>query len=349
MAKNPPDTSMDFKVLTEYPDNAVREQWEEFLRHASYPTHYTTPNFFNDPYIRGDKFAVLAMEGENIAAVLTGVENDRRIVSGLAVRPQVIFRTGLDRLAAIKVLTDGISEKGGKTLELIDLHSWESIEGVEALGFRSRHCTGEDSIIMLDLSKGTDEIFKGFSQTRRNEIRKELKKELVTIKELETDEEIAELYEIHKDWNSRKGNEPDRFEIFKSAMKQRENRKVFIALYEGGIVAGSYYRFCPGGVVEYAANNSLTEFQHLKPNDLIGWHAIQWACVGGFTHFSMGGSHLFLRRFGGEVFSAWHYRLDRTFLKRHEVKDSLKQFAVRTYLSLPDSARNRIKQTLGKA
>jgi Acetyltransferase (GNAT) domain len=340
---------MDFKVLTEYPENAVRVQWEEFLRRAAYPTHYTTPNFFTDPYIRGDKFAVLAMDGEEVAAVLTGVENGKRIASGLAVRPQVIFGRDCDRLSALRAFSDGMMEKGGKALELIDLHTWEAVDGAEALGFRSRHCTDDDSIIMLDLSAGADEIFKGFSQTRRNEIRRELKKNLVAIKELETGEEIIELYDIHKDWNSRKGNDPDAFETFEKAMKQRENRKVIIALYEGKIIAGSYYRFCPGGVVEYAANNSLPEFQRLRPNDLIGWHAIQWACAGGFTHFSMGGSHLFLRRFGGEVFSAWHYRLDRTFLKRHEVKDSLKNFAVRTYLALPDSARNRIKQTLGKA
>jgi hypothetical protein len=339
---------MKFKIITDYPDPAALEAWEEFLGDASYPTHYTTPNFFTDPYIRGLRFALLAMEDEKVTAVLTGVDNGTSIVSGLPVRPQVIFRKGCDRLAAANSLKKGLFEKGGNALELIDFYTWEPVSDMEELGFRTRSCTGDDSIMMLDLSKGADEIFKGFSQTRRNEIRKELKKSLVEIRELETDEQIKELYEIHKDWNARKGNDPDPIVDFERAMKQRDNRKVFVAVHEGKIVAGSYYRFCPGGVVEYAANNSLPEFQHLRPNDLIGWHAIQWACAGGFTHFSMGGSHLFLRRFGGEEFSAFHYRLDRTFLKRHEVKESLKRFAVKTYMSLPDSTRKKIKQTLGR-
>jgi len=340
---------MDFKVLSKYPENAELVVWEEFLAHASYTTHYTTPNFFTDPYIRGDRFSVLAMDGEKVMAVLTGVDNGKRIVSGMPVRPQAIFRKDSDRLQALEALKNGLLEKGGESLELVDLHTWEQVDGIESLGFRARECVDADSIIMLDLSLGADAIFKGFSQTRRNEIRKELKKGLIEIRELETDEQIRELYEIHKDWNTRKGNPADPFEDYERAMKQRDNRAVFIAVHEGKIVAGSYFRFCPGGVVEYAANNSLPEFQHLRPNDLIGWHAIQWACAGNFTHFSTGGSHLFLRRFGGEVFSAWHYRLDRTFLRRHEVKESLKQLAVRTYLALPDGARNRIKQALGKA
>lgn len=340
---------MKFKIITDYPDPATLEAWEEFLGDSSYQTHYTTPNFFTDPYIRGERFALLAIEDEKITAVLTGVDNGTSIVSGLPVRPQVIFRKGCDHLTAVNSLKQGLFEKGGNALELIDFHTWEPVNDIEELGFRIRLCTGDDSIIMLDLSKRADEIFKGFSQTRRNEIRKELKKDLVEIRELETDGQIKELYEIHKDWNARKGNDPDPFEDFEKAMKQRENRKVFVAVHEGKIVAGSYYRFCQGGVVEYAANNSLPEFRHLRPNDLLGWHAIQWACAGGFTHFSMGGSHLFLRRFGGEEFSAFHYRLDRTFFKRHEVKESLKRFAVKTYKSLPDSTRKKIKQTLGRS
>lgn len=340
---------MDWKLITKYPDDALRDAWKEFLADASYPTHYTAPNFFTDPYIRGERFAVLAFEGEKIAAVLTGVENGGRIISGLPVRPQTLFRKGCDRCGALQALLEGTLKCGGKSLELIDLHTWEPVDKAGGLGFRARACTGEDSIIMLDLAKGEDQIFKEFSQTRRNELRKAIKNAVVEIKELETDEEIAELYEIHVDWNKRKGNQPDPFEDFERAMKQRENRKVFLAVHDGKIIAGSYFRFCPGGVVEYAANNSLSEFQNLRPNDLIGWRAIQWACAGGFTHFSMGGSHLFLRRFGGEVFNAWHYRLDRTFLKRHEVKETLKKLAVKTYLSLPDSARQKIKQGLGRA
>lgn len=340
---------MAFKILTNYPDEATLEAWEEFLGDASYPTHYTTPNFFSDPYIRGRRFAMLAIEDEEITSVLTGVDAGQTIISGLPVRPQVIFRKGCDRFAAVNFLKEGLIEKGGSALELIDLHTWEPVERIEALGFRSRLCTGSDSIIILDLSIGADALFQQFSQTRRNEIRKELKKDLVEVRELETDDQTRELYEIHTDWNARKGNDPDPFEDFERAMKQRDNRKVFVAIHEGKIVAGSYYRFCPGGVVEYAANNSLPEYQHLRPNDLIGWHAIQWACAGGFTHFSMGGSHLFLRRFGGEEFSAFHYRLDRTFLKRHEMKESVKQFALNAYMSLPDSTRKKIKQTLRRS
>lgn len=339
--------NMESKILREYPESAIREKWEAFLPTATYATHYTGPNFFTDPYIRGSRIAILSFDGDEIVGVMTGVENSGRFISGLGVRPQTIFRKGSDRQAILRSMLDALITE--QSPELIDIYTWENVESAKSLDLASAQCTDENLIIMLDLSKGEEQIFREFSQTRRNEIRKALKKADVEIKELETGAEIAELYEIHKDWNSRKGNQPDSFEDFERAMKQRDNRKVFLALHEGKIIAGSYYRFTPGGVVEYAANNSLTEYQNLRPNDLIGWRAIQWACSQDFTHFSMGGSHLFLRRFGGEEFGAWHYRLDRTFLKRHEKKEALKKLAVKTYLSLPVSARQKIKQALGGA
>lgn len=339
--------NMESKILREYPQEALREKWEAFLPDAAYATHYTGPNFFTDPYIRGNRLTALAFEDSEIVGVMTGVENVGRFTSGLGVRPQTIFRKGSDRHVILQSMLDALTSE--LSPELIDIYSWENVESAKSLDLASSHCTDENLIIMLDLSKGEDQIFKEFSQTRRNEIRKAIKKADVEIKVLETDAEIAELYEIHKDWNSRKGNQPDSFEDFEMAMKQRDNRKVFIALHDNKIIAGSYYRFTPGGVVEYAANNSLTEYQNLRPNDLIGWRAIQWACAQDFTHFSMGGSHLFLRRFGGEEFGAWHYRLDRTFLKRHEKKEALRKLAVKTYLSLPVYARQKIKQALGGA
>jgi lipid II:glycine glycyltransferase (peptidoglycan interpeptide bridge formation enzyme) len=201
---------------------------------------------------------------------------------------------------------------------------------------------------MLDLAKGADALFADFSQTRRNELRRAIKQDSLIVREPESEAEIAELYEVHKDWNARKGNQPDSREDFFTTANDRVYRKTLIAIFDGKIIAGSSYRFCPGGVVEYSGNNSLPEFQKLRPNDLIGWRAIEWACAAGFTHFSMGGSHMFLRRFGGRVQPAYRYTQDRTFFKLHRNREKLKRLAASAYMSLPLSARQTIKSVLGK-
>ena len=199
-----------------------------------------------------------------------------------------------------------------------------------------------------DDSAIADALFAGFSQTRRNEIRKALKKDLVEVKELETSEELDQMYAIHVEWCNRKGNPADTFEQMETAVSQRENRRTFIAKTDGKVIAGSFYRFCPGGMVEYAGNSSIPEYQRLRPNDLIGWYAIQWACGEDFTHFSMGGSHLFLRRFGGELIQTYRYRRDHSRLRLHDLREQTWELGLGVYKRLPPDVRANVKKVLVK-
>jgi hypothetical protein len=344
-----PRLIMNWKILTEYPDETTLAAWREFLADSAYPTHYTTPGFFTDPFIRGgEKFAVLVFDEEKVVAVLTGIDTGKTIVSGLAVRPQAVFRKNIDRGAASKALLEGTLEKGGERLEVMSFHTWEPVEGIERLGFSSEVCGGGGAVVMLDLNRGADVLFKDFSQTRQSELRKAMKKTELIVKDLETEDELNELYDIHVEWNKRKGNQPDSSEDFARISQDHEHRKTLIAVYQGKVIAGTFFRFCRGGLIEYAGNNSLEEYQKLRPNPLIGWRAIEWACENGFSYFSMGASHEFLRRFGGDIHSNYRYTFDRTFLKRHEKKAKLKKLIVDTYLYLPISARRKIKQAFGK-
>lgn len=330
-------------VITALPDADVSARWDDFLTNAPFATHYVTPDFFVDPFAgRGERFAILAIVGEQINAVLTGVKVNNKLVSGMAVRPQTAFRKGVDRHSAANALLRGLASHVGEADELITFHSWEAIDDLASFGYSHETAKGADRVVMLDLAKGADALFKDFSERRRTDLRKTMKQGKLEVKLLKTEDELAELYEIHKDWNARKGNVPDALESF-GAMLTSRHRATFIAIHEGKIVAGTYLRFVNGGVVEYAANNSLAEFQKLRPNELLGWRAIEWACENGFKKFSLGASHPFLARYGGELFSSHRYQLDRTFLKRHEMRERATRLAVRTYLSLPESVRKRIK------
>lgn len=336
-------------LITASPDAELRARWDDFLSNASFATHYVTPDFFIDPFAgRGEKFAILAVNGEQIDAVMTGVKVYNKIVSGMAVRPQTAFRNGVDRASAANALVRGLASHAGTACDLITFHSWEKIDGLASFGYAHEAAMGADRVVMLDLSKGPDALFREFSERRRTDLRKTMRQGKLEVKRLETETELAELYEIHRDWNRRKGNTPDARQKF-GAMLTSQHRATFIAIYDGKIVAGTYLKFCDGGVVEYAANNSLPEFQSLRPNELLGWKAIEWACSEGFNKFSLGASHPFLARFGGELFSSHRYQLDRTFLKRHVMRERAKRLAVRTYLSLPESVRRRIKTAAARA
>lgn len=333
-------------LQTKYPEDGLAGRWNAFLADADFATHYVTPNFFLDPYVRENAFAIIVEDAKGaIAAIATGNKEGKCASAGLFSRPQLVISRNADLAAVLPALAGGLDKLD---VELSEIYSFTRLTGFDAAGFSERESTEATSVVMLDLSLGAEALFSEFSQTRRNEIRKAERRGDVEISEIETEAEFEEFFAIHLDWKARKRETPDTREQMRTAISQRENRRYFIAKVAGKVVAGSIYRFCPGGVVEYAANFSLPEFQRHRPNDLIGWHAIKWACDEGLKQFSMGGSHLFLRRFGGGIVKTYRYRRDTSFLARHTLKESALEMGHVAYTRLPQNVRDGVRRILAR-
>lgn len=60
---------------------------------------------------------------------------------------------------------------------------------------------------------------------------------------------------------------------------------------------------------------------HLRPNDLLHRRAIEWARAGGLTKYGLGGTSLFLGKFGGEVMPKTRHRPDRSPLRQSAIGD----------------------------
>jgi len=329
-----------YYVITALPEVEMLEKWQDLLLNSILASHYVTPDFFADPFVgAGRKFAVFALNGERIDAVLTGLVSNEGVTSGLGVRPQIAFRDGIDKAAAAVSLMRGVESISGP---LVRIFSWEAIEELDNLGYRHELCNEGDHVVMLDPSEGAENLFKQFSERRRTDLRKVMKKGELEIRIVETDSELAGLYQVHTVWCESKGIKPDDLNEFHVNLN-RDHRTAFIAIHQGNIIAGTYLRYCKGGLVEYAANNSLAEYSHLRPNELLGWRAIEWVCENGFTKFSLGASHPFLKRFGGEIVATRRYQLDRTFLRFHANRERAERLAVKAFQALPEPVRQRIK------
>ncbi|HEX6879530.1 MAG TPA: GNAT family N-acetyltransferase, partial [Terriglobales bacterium] len=159
----------------------------------------------------------------------------------------------------------------------------------------------------------------------------------VVIREATTQEEFDEYYRIYVQWSQRKGLEIQSLETMRTALALRSNRRLFLALHEEKVVAGSIMRYVPGGIAEYSANSSIDEALALKPNALLVWSGIQWACAEGLRKFSMGAAHPFLRHFGGTVVPLYRYRRDQTVLRRYDVSE----WAIGTLRRIKSSLMNR--------
>lgn len=340
--------NMNFVTVQEYPEPKLESAWRDCLTRVECPAHYDAPEFFHEPYWAGQvPFAVLALEGERVTSVLTGLHQQGQVTCGLPSRPQICVDATCDQAAALDALARGLLVEA-KSAGLVSVFTWAHLPlpGFTARGFRSRALTGN---VVLDLTQGAETLFKQFPKDRRRNIRF-AEKNGVDIAEATTDQDIADAFTVYQTWRNTDRKQikgPGRsFEVFEKAARLRDNHLTLVARVDGKPIAMNMFRFFPGGLFESAANSSLDEFMHLKPNDLLQWRGIEWACAHGLRRQSLGGSHTFLRRFGGEVIPVCRYRLDRTFLRQHDMKDTLRDVGRETIKRMPDGIGKRVLSLL---
>ena len=309
-------------TLHSFPDADLERAWRTFLLTADFPTHYVSPEYFHEPFFAGKRqFAILALKGSTVTGVITGMHDRHHVVCGVSGRPQVALSPSAGSDVFASLLGALRAEAGSSTL--ISVFSWLPLPAFRDDGFTEREI---DAIVMLDLRLGRDALFKGFNKGRKSDINFAARKG-VEVRLTNSDADFSAYYEIYSTWCDRKKIEPQSIETMRAAFGLESNRVLFMAFHEGVAIAGSVVRFVSSGIAEYSANNSVEAALHLRPNSLLNWVAIQWACEQGLRGYSMGGSHPFLRHFGGDLLPIYRYRIDLSLFKRHERREQLEASA----------------------
>jgi hypothetical protein len=346
----PQDATDNFIILRQFPGPELEQAWHAFLARAEFPSHYNSPAFFLEPYWAGKRpFAVLALELGRIVGVLTGVHEGDEGVTGLPSRPQICFDKTADRAAVSRLLISGfLQESSAEKVVTAYTWNWAPLDAFLDFHFLPRELEGN---VVLELTKGPAALFSEFSPDRRRNIRFAIKQG-VEVFQATTPEDLLAWYQVFAEWrnSARKKNEPpdQTFATFEQSFRLSSNRCIFLARFAGKIMAANEFRFYPGGLFESSSNCSLPEFLYLKPNDLLQWRGIEWACQQGLVRHSLGASHGFLRRFGGKVVPVTRYRLDRTWLHRHDLEEALFDAGRETLRKLPAPIEITVRKIFGK-
>ena len=335
-------TETTWTILHSYAtDSDVESRWRQFLTRADFAAHYVSPEYFREPFVSDKRpFVILAWQGDRVVAALSGIHEEQQLICGLRSRPQICFDKTLDLAAASEALAAGLLNETDSD-KVITFYSWVPLDSLTRYGYR---CKQEEGVVMLDLTKGPDELFKGFANTRRTEIRNAIKRG-VEVVIADTRDEFRAYYEIYAEWCQRKKITPFSYEVVEEALRL-PNRRLFLARYEGKTIAAAITRLYQGAMIEYAANSSLVEYLKLSPNDLLQWRIVEWACGEGYKRYSLGGAHLFARRMGGSIVPVYRYRLDRTWLHRYELKEALGKSARNMFNVLPGRLKTVVRRAL---
>ena len=343
---------MSFIIVTSPPAGPVLDSWNASLDQSDFASHYTSPAFLIEPYFAGkNPFAVLAVDASGVVlGVATGLRSATQITCGASGSPHVCIRRGVDQAAVSAALLDGVeshARNGGS--ELTEIYAWEPLAAAKARGFRVSQCRAPLGTIVLDLTHGAEGLFKEFSETRRNKVRRAIRAN-VEVTEFDIERDFDAYYEIYLHWCSFKHLPPQACDVQRKVLAMPGHRLALVARHEGQIIGVSTFRYRDPGVMEYAANVSRREQTKVRQNDLLIWRAVEWACARkGISLFSMAGAHFFLQKFGGEMRSTYRYRKDRTLFRRHDLADFGRTIVVKSYQALPDSVRSRLKRLLNKS
>lgn len=340
---------VEFKVVRAFPAPDIEAGWRSLLVRVDLPSHYTAPEFFLEKHLSSRRpFAVLSVHEGKVTGVLTGLHEPHRTISGLPERPQLCLDRHTDQHAGIHSLMSGLLKEAGSS-DLIEIHSWGALDAVDKLGFRLQQVEGP---VLLDLKQSLDALFMQLDKKRRNNIRLAIKNHLIFSELSDPTDFLGYYQDVYCRWRSTARKQimdaETSFEGFERRFKLNANRKLFVAKFEGKIVAGAFVRFQTGGLVEFAAGSSVDEFLHLKPNDFLQWQVIEWARNQGFTSYSLGGSGQFHREFGGVVISAYRYRADRTWLHHHDLRSGVATLSRKLLHIMPPTFAQATRRVLQK-
>jgi hypothetical protein len=338
-------------LLDCFPNPDVETLWNRFVARVDSPDLYCTPHYFREPYWRNrNPFAILAFTHGEVTGVVSGLRQDREVTCGLPSRPQMLLDANSDVRKTASIMASALITEFPRA-RVITAYSWQPafVDDFKEHHFCFRPLQGD---VVLDLTRGASKLFQSFHDNRKRNIRAAMKHG-VEVSEVKTPQDVVEYWDTFCAWRNsqrKKIHSRETLENVKDINRLPETHRRFIARYQGKPVAATSVRFCPGGLIEYAGNCSKDEFNHVRPNDLLIWRTIEWACEHGFTRYSLGASHPFLRKCGGTVLPIYRYRLDRTFGRRVELKENLERgarFAIRELKATGTATAKLFRETVG--
>lgn len=338
---------MNHVILTSIPDASTAAAWHACLDNSEFAGWYTTPDYFRVQYFQHERpFAVLAVSGGVVHGIATGLLGDQDMECGHSGSPQVCIRRGSDNEEVGKALAAGLRDHSIKSTRFISAFTWNQIAGFQSVGFRIKSFQTPLGTILLDLSKGTDQLFRDCAEARRHNIRRAIKAQ-VEVAELDVRHDFDDYYALYKHWCEFKGIAPHPYDLQRAVFETRGNRLILAARHNGRVVGVSTYRFRRPGIIEYTANVSRREETKLKQNDLLMWRAIEWSVQQkDIRYFSMGAAHTFLQRFGGDRHTTYRYSLDLSAFRVRDLAETGRDVVTRVYHALPERARQGLKRLL---
>jgi lipid II:glycine glycyltransferase (peptidoglycan interpeptide bridge formation enzyme) len=145
------------------------------------------------------------------------------------------------------------------------------------------------NVYKVALQKSAEELWSNIAYNKRKNIKK-AQRQGVEVVEVTSYDGLVSFYDMLSISGKRADFIPHPFSYFYSYLKifgANDNARVFLAVFDGQYVAGVFVVI--HGDTAYALGaGSREDAWSVRPNDMLHWKAMEWACSKGLSHYHMG-------------------------------------------------------------
>lgn len=297
-----------------------RGEWESFINTTSIPLSffqsYSWGEFERE--LGNEVFRYGIYIDNNLKGLLQAVLVKAKRGRFLHIRngPIFDFSNNLNNLKLIELLQERAKELKCDFLRLSPLIPKENEHELEGLGLylSQMHDVDAEVTWILDLDITQDELLMNMRKTTRYLIRQASKLETLKIISSDDISLLDKFFEVYDDTVKRHGWHAYSHEYIKKEFAHfKDNIRLFLAEYEGKVIAGSLFIYYKDEVY-YHHSGSLSEYQKVPAMYLLHWESIKYAKEKGYRTYNLfgiarendkkhpwAGLTLFKQGFGGRV------------------------------------------------
>ncbi len=282
---------VEFRIRT----NASRGEWESFFENSISGDLQQSFDYgemmkmFNE---RNRVIRLCALDGSNVVGLVQAIFPKKLLGFGASLYAGGVY--GYSPVASLKdeeqILRDllysleRMAVKKGILEGFISRPNSDPV--LESMGYTISEVA---NFYEVGLRKDEDALWKSIAHNKRRNIKKaqELHAEVVQLK---SHDALVSFYEMYKASSERVGFGAYSFNYFDSYLRifgANDKSRIFLTILNNQPVAGVFV-VVHGDTAYALAAGSRKDVWQVRPNDLLHWKAMQWACSEGLSWYHMG-------------------------------------------------------------
>jgi serine/alanine adding enzyme len=236
----------------------------------------------------------------------------RRLTTRSVAYGSLLCAPGAEGQEALPQLLQTYKQRVGRVPLFTELRNLSNMEAIQPILREHGFVYEEHLNYLIDLDRPAEEIMLGIGRRTRKQIRRGLRQGAVVIREVSSQEQMAECYQLlRRSYQAARVHLADR-SLFQAAfdLLVPVGMARFTLAYVDQIPVATSLELLYKGVVYGWYSGVDREYTSYVPNELLMWHILEWSAENGYRVYDFGGAGKpdedygvrdFKAKFGGQL------------------------------------------------